>query len=185
MQQMGSVSKASAPAHGSSSRIKLQERGSSWETSDNVQPNWEDNSWNAWASEPPTWTDASWNVCASAPQTPPLPSTSSSSSHLPVRVWDAETQLAKDNELSWRDRGPSGPYEADAGKTWKNQKFRDGSHRWGNRGGQWRHWYSVFYGALRQGAPKHEASALANKACADMQQQSVQARVTAVVVIYT
>ena len=97
------------------------------------------------------------------PQQPPkapAPGTSSSSMPAP-RVWDAETLLARENEIRWQDRGPDLEH-ADPDGTWRGQVWRAGSERWGNRGGASRHWFSVYYGAIRQGAPKHEAKRLAN-----------------------
>ena len=48
-------------------------------------------------------------------------------------AYDAtEHALAGEFAIPWQDRGPRGP---DAPATWKNQRWREGSQRYGNRGG--------------------------------------------------
>jgi hypothetical protein len=42
------------------------------------------------------------------------------------------------------DRGPPPPAEGGP-DLWRNQKFREGSGRWGNRGGKYRHEYTAYY----------------------------------------
>ena len=43
-----------------------------------------------------------------------------------------EHALAGEFAIGWQDRGPRGP---DAPATWKNQRWREGTQRYGNRGG--------------------------------------------------
>ena len=45
---------------------------------------------------------------------------------------DEEMDAAVENKIRWQDRGPPGG----AGGIWKNQRWRHGSERWGNRGGK-------------------------------------------------
>ena len=48
-------------------------------------------------------------------------------------AYDAtEHALAGEFAIGWQDRGPRGP---DAPATWKNQRWREGTQRYGNRGG--------------------------------------------------
>ena len=44
----------------------------------------------------------------------------------------AEAQFASEFDIRWQDRGPRG---SDAPSTWKGQRWREGSGRYGNRGG--------------------------------------------------
>ena len=67
-----------------------------------------------------------------------------------------ETRLAHENKIRWQDRGA--PPGDDTGKRFKGQVWRAGSERYGNRGGKWSGWYSVW----KRGASKADAQAEAN-----------------------
>ena len=57
---------------------------------------------------------------------------------------NVECHVAKASEIPWDCRGPVGP--ADGGPTeWRGQKFREGSQRWGNRGGGQNNRYSLWH----------------------------------------
>jgi len=76
--------------------------------------------------------------------------------------WDnlQETRLAHEHNIRWQDRGA--PPGAATGRRFKGQVWRANSERYGNRGGRWSAWYSVYYQALRRGASKQEAKAEAD-----------------------
>ena len=72
-----------------------------------------------------------------------------------------ETELAKQFKIPWKLRGPDLP--SFRGEKFKKQSFREGSERWGNRGGTRREWFSCYYSAMSAGATKVEAAAHADK----------------------
>ena len=59
----------------------------------------------------------------------------------------AEETVAREMNIPWQQRGPPGPEVA--GETWRGQKWRQGSHRWGNNGGSNRDWYA-HYSAIKR-----------------------------------
>ncbi len=61
-----------------------------------------------------------------------------------VREWEG------DSGRPWDTRGPRGPQEGGP-HTWMGQKFREGSGRWANAGGQHREKYSFYHGKKRDG----------------------------------
>ena len=75
---------------------------------------------------------------------------------------DDETEVAKELGVPWQLRGPDGPANEPNG-LWKNQQWREGSQRWGNRGGGNRLYYTCLYEAMKQGASKKEAHEHAQK----------------------
>ncbi len=62
----------------------------------------------------------------------------------------AERTVSAEMELRWRERGPPGPPQGGP-TTWRGQAWREGSQRFGNRGGRLRAWYDAFYRAKRAG----------------------------------
>ena len=58
----------------------------------------------------------------------------------------AEAAVAKEQGLSWRERGPpSAP-----GEVWRGQQWRAGSERFANRGGCNKEWWAGYYAAKRE-----------------------------------
>ena len=53
-------------------------------------------------------------------------------------------------EIPWDLRGPYGPDEGGPNKS-KKQKFREGSQRWGNSGGEFKHLYDFYFRMKRSG----------------------------------
>jgi hypothetical protein len=80
-------------------------------------------------------------------------SSSSSSSSKPKQQYSeleliemrAESAVAEQLGLSWKERGPPPSH----GPLWRNQEYRTGSERWANRGGAAKDWYTAFYKAKR------------------------------------
>ena len=58
-----------------------------------------------------------------------------------------EQAAAESLGLAWKERGPPPDYC----KTWRGQKFRPGSNRWGNSGGRHKEWYTGYYRAKGKG----------------------------------
>jgi len=58
-----------------------------------------------------------------------------------------EELLARSHHISWQDRGPPGPNQGGP-ETWRGQRFREGTGKWANRGGQWREYYRGYYSAM-------------------------------------
>ncbi len=75
-----------------------------------------------------------------------------------------ETEMAKMFGIPWKLRGPPGPEAPDETK-FKGQRWRQGTQRWGNRGGSRRQWYGAYYSALSTGASAAEASNHADHVC--------------------
>jgi hypothetical protein len=105
------------------------------------------------------------------PQVPYEPTTSASHDQWYAWPgWDAdswrasqeETEHAKQNDIRWQDRGPLPQHE---NERWRQQRWRPGTERWGNRGGSRRGWYGVYYAALKAGASKVDAASLADAQC--------------------
>ena len=61
-----------------------------------------------------------------------------------VREWE------EDKNRPWDTRGPRGPQEGGP-QIWKGQKFREGSGRWANAGGQHREKYSFYHRKQKEG----------------------------------
>lgn len=61
-----------------------------------------------------------------------------------VRDWE------DDSERPWDARGPRGPSEGGP-KIWMGQKFREGSGRWANAGGQHREKYTFYHRKKKEG----------------------------------
>ena len=51
--------------------------------------------------------------------------------------------------MRMRDRGPPAPQEGGP-NSWKGQKWREGSQRWGNRGGKRKDEFAAFYAVKRR-----------------------------------
>ena len=61
-----------------------------------------------------------------------------------VRDWE------DDSDRPWDARGPRGPQEGGP-QIWMGQKFREGSGRWANAGGQHREKYSFYHRKKKEG----------------------------------
>ena len=70
----------------------------------------------------------------------------------------AEQKAAEEMGLRWQDRGP--PPDLVQGDTWRGQRYRPGTGKWANRGGENKQWYSGFYAAKKAG-PEAVAAYLA------------------------
>ena len=78
------------------------------------------------------------------------------------QMYDDEDMAAAEHGVPWQLRGPARP--TDEEPTWKGQRWRILSARWGNRGGEKRAWWSVFYkNIVRHG--KHRAAEIADEEC--------------------
>jgi hypothetical protein len=63
----------------------------------------------------------------------------------------ASSRSDEDNQQRpWDTRGPRGPQDGGP-KSWKGQKFREGSGRWANSGGQHRDKYALYHKKQREG----------------------------------
>ena len=76
-------------------------------------------------------------------------------SDMPHLTWlRAEQAAAQACGMRWQERGPPPPPPG-AKELWRGQKFRQGSQRWGNRGGQnvaaWRKFYEEKKKGFRKG----------------------------------
>ena len=58
-----------------------------------------------------------------------------------------EQAAAESLGLTWKERGPPSEYC----ETWRGQKFRPGSNRWGNSGGRHKEWRTGYYRAKGKG----------------------------------
>ena len=75
-----------------------------------------------------------------------------------VEVLRQEQELAQRSGVRWQDRGPPGP-DLEGPETWRGQRWREGSQRFSNRGGQHREYYAAKYGKGKgQGKDKSQAS---------------------------
>ncbi len=59
-------------------------------------------------------------------------------------------EFEDDSERPWDARGPRGPQEGGP-HTWMGQKFREGSGRWANAGGQHREKYKLYWKKKQEG----------------------------------
>ena len=82
---------------------------------------------------------------------------------VPDRIWDDETTAARELGIPWKHRGPERPQGPEQDQFWKQQRWREGSGRYANRGGKNRCWWSCFYSAVQSGASKKDATDHANK----------------------
>lgn len=63
----------------------------------------------------------------------------------------SESEMAKQFEIRWQDRGPPNPTNDHTAK-WRSQAWRENSQRWANRGGSNKEWYAKYYAAVKRGA---------------------------------
>ncbi len=84
-----------------------------------------------------------------------------SDKYTPAQLLDlrAEQQAAAELGLTWKQRGPPPSEEQ---QTWRGQQYREGSQRWGNRGGSNKEWYVAYYKAKRAGSEQLQAFLAAN-----------------------
>jgi hypothetical protein len=59
-------------------------------------------------------------------------------------------EFEDDKQRPWDTRGPRGPQDGGP-QIWKGQKFREGSGRWANSGGQHREKYSLYHKKQKEG----------------------------------
>ena len=71
-----------------------------------------------------------------------------------------EAEMARDNQVPWKLRGPPPPVEGGPSE-WRGQAYRPGSERWANRGGANKEWYSAVYFYKGRGCTYAEAEGLA------------------------
>lgn len=67
---------------------------------------------------------------------PRRPLSSTSYSQQELEDLRAESEVARENCIPWRERCPPG----EAGQTWRGQQWREGPQRWASRGGANRGW---------------------------------------------
>ena len=65
----------------------------------------------------------------------------------------AEADVAHELGVPWSERGPVGPDQGGP-STWRGQRFRHGTQRWGNRGGKYREYYKLLYSGKGKGKGK-------------------------------
>lgn len=80
---------------------------------------------------------------------------------------DAERHLAGLLNLKWRQRGPPPDMVPGGRSKWRNQKWREGSQRWSNRGGKHREWYAKVYGGKAAQAAKARGKGIDAARCSD------------------
>lgn len=150
----------SASAAGSSASAASALHSSTEEAAERpapVTPPWKKHKWEV---PPPSYTR---HPKAPSPLLPPVKSvlpTDAIPPHLRSNKYTAEqlidlraeSSVAKELGLTWQERGP--PPTGEAGELWRGQRYREGSQRWGNRGGKSRWWYEQYYKAKRNGTVK-------------------------------
>ena len=83
------------------------------------------------------------------------------------RDTSVEMEVAKACGVPWDIRGPPGPQEGGP-RSWRGQKFREGSQRWANRGGKNKDLWKEYYNMKNRGLTAEELQRYHPKARLDI-----------------